>query len=337
MSTLPRRTLMTSLLGVLGLAATACTSAEGGHRSSPDGAPGTTASPVTVENCDAEVTFAAPPQRVVLLDSAPVTTLDGLGVLDRVVARAGSFPPGYFADELAARLEQIPALSEEIDATGHLQISQEVVIAQRPDLVLGLPDGVTREGLAAAGAAALLPRTYCGDLGERARFEALYAEIEDYGRVFDRAEQAASLVASLQERVAAVPPAAPGLTAAVLYASRGGGPLYAYGATSMATAQLDALGIRSALEGTTERVFEVSAEPLLAAAPDLLIVLHEGDVPGHEVVASFADTAGLRALPAVRDGAVLPLLFNFAEPASPLVVEGLERIAAWLAERGAAG
>jgi iron complex transport system substrate-binding protein len=29
---------------------------------------------------------------------------------------------------------------------------------------------------------------------------------------------------------------------------------------------------------------------------------------------------------------VLPLLFNFAEPASPLVVDGLERIHEWLRE-----
>ena len=29
---------------------------------------------------------------------------------------------------------------------------------------------------------------------------------------------------------------------------------------------------------------------------------------------------------------LLPLLFNFAEPASPLVVDGLERIHEWLVE-----
>src|SRR5690606_7927809 len=104
--------------------------------------------PLELPNCEATLTFDAPPERIVLLESAPVTTLDGIGVLDRVVSRAGAFPPGYYDEDLAARIEAIPTLSDEIDASGHLQISQEMVIAQEPDIVLGLPDGVTREAMA---------------------------------------------------------------------------------------------------------------------------------------------------------------------------------------------
>ena len=41
----------------------------------------------------------------------------------------------------------------------------------------------------------------------------------------------------------------------MLYPSVGGGPLYTYGAASMVTAQLDALGIENVFAGTAERVF----------------------------------------------------------------------------------
>jgi len=338
-----RRTVMTSLAGVLGLGATACTArggASNGSAAAESGSAGGAAAgdfPLTLTDCDAEVLIDAVPERVVLLDSAPVTTLDGLGVLDRVVARAGSFPEGYYAAELLGRLEQIPMLSEDIDTTGHLQISQEVVIAQGPDLVLGLPDGVTRDGLRAGGAEVLMPRSYCGGLEERASVDMVFEEITTYGAVFDRAAEAEALVAALRERIEAVadlPHEA--RTAAVLYASAGGGPLYAYGAPSMATAQLDALGIANVFADTAQRVFESGTEPLLAADPDVVVVLHEGTVPEEQLLAEMLTDSQLTSLRAMQEGAVLPLLFNFTEPASPLIVDGLERIGDWLTQREAA-
>jgi hypothetical protein len=56
--------------------------------------------PLTLENCGETITLDAPPERVVLLESAPVTILDALGVLDRVVSRAGNFAPEYYDVEL---------------------------------------------------------------------------------------------------------------------------------------------------------------------------------------------------------------------------------------------
>src|SRR5699024_7503554 len=274
----------------------------------------------------------APPERIVLLESAPVTTLDGIGVLDRVVSRAGSFPAGYYDEDLAGRIEAIPALSEDLDASGHLQISQELVIAQSPDLVLGLPDGVTREALADAGAQVVVQDVYCGTDGERVSFETLHATIAEYGRIFDRGAEAEALTSSLQERVAAVSDSAAALrtsTAAVLSPSGGGGPLYTYGAGSMVTAQLEALDIENVFAGTPDRVFEISAEPLLDADPDVLVVLHQGEGDGSDLVAEMIAQDQLTSLRAVQQEALLPLLFNFAEPASPLVVDGLERIHAW--------
>lgn len=333
---LSRRTALAGIVGLVGLTATACGSEAGGG-AAPDGDAASTAGgfPLELANCEATLTFDTPPERIVLLESAPVTTLDGIGVLDRVVARAGAFPLGYFDDDLSARLEAIPALSEDIDASGHLLISQEVVIAQEPDIVFGLPDGVTREALADAGAEVMVQDIFCSTGGERASFETLYSSISTYGQIFDRVTEAESLATSLQERVATVSESAQGLgttTAAVLYPSAGGGPLYTYGAGSMVTAQLDALGIENVFADSPERVFEISAEPLLAADPDVLIVLYQGEGDGSDLTAEMVSEDQLSGLRAVQEQAALPLLFNFAEPASPLVVDGLERIHEWLLE-----
>ncbi|WP_246956745.1 ABC transporter substrate-binding protein [Brachybacterium sp. Marseille-Q7125] len=342
---LRRRTMLAGLAGLLGLTTTACgvdggsagAGGSSGGTSDAGGAPGSTEYPLKLPNCEATLTFDAPPERIVLLESAPVTALDGIGVLDRVVSRAGSFPPDYYPEDLAARIAAIPALSEDIDASGHLVISQEMVIAQAPDIVFGLPDGVTREAMADAGAQVVVQNVFCATGGERASFETLYEEIATYGRIFDRAAEAETLTATLQERVGAVSTAAEGLstsTAAVLYPSVGGGPLYTYGAASMATAQLDALGIENVFADTADRVFEISAEPLLAADPDVLIVLYQAEEAGDGtgLVQEMIRQDQLGSLRAVQDQAVLPLLFNFSEPASPLVVDGLERIHQWLGQ-----
>ncbi|WP_193106010.1 ABC transporter substrate-binding protein [Brachybacterium sp. FME24] len=327
-----RRAVLAGLAGIIGITASACSSA--GGRPTAEGS-GPEGFPLELTNCEATLRFEAPPERIVLLESAPVTMLDGIGVLDRVVARAGAFPPGYYEQELDARVEAITTLSEDIDPSGHLQISQEVVLAQSPDVVFGLPDGVTREVLAEAGAQAMVQDIYCGTEGDRASFETLYSTVATYGTIFDRTQEAEDLTAALRDRVAAVSESVKGLatkSAAVLYPSLGGGPLYTYGAGSMVTAQLDALGLENVFADTAERVFEISAEPLLAADPDVLIVLYQGEGDGSDVTAEMTDQDQLSGVRAVQDQAVLPLLFNFAEPASALVVDGLERIHEWLLE-----
>lgn len=295
---------------------------------SDDAGSGSDAYPVTVQNCGEDVVFDKPPERVVLLESAPITGLEGLGVLDRVVAKAGSFPEEYYNDELAERIADIPMLADDIDASGHLAISQELVVSQEPDLVFGIPDGISRENLADSDINALVQSIYCPGKTEEASFDTLYDELQTYGKVFDRTAEADELVESLQERVEAVRDQSgseTGKSAAVLYPSVGGGPLYAYGNASMAHPQLEAAGLDNVFGDSTERVFEVNIEELVSRNPDVIILLYQGDPKGVEEELTKLPGAG--DITAVQNDDILVQLFNFTEPPSPLVVDGLERIA----------
>ncbi|SEC92355.1 iron complex transport system substrate-binding protein [Nocardioides exalbidus] len=284
--------------------------------------------PVTVENCGADVTFEADPARVVLLKSSAVPFLHELGVMDRVTARAGQYPADYYDDETLAELDGIPLLTDELDSSGHLQISQEVVISQEPDLVLGQVDNLSRDTLDAVGIPLLEEPALCGT-GGRPGFDDVYDQLETYGTVFGREEQAEEAITDLRSELAEIEAEVgsegSGRTAAVLYPTVGGGTTYAYGTGSMAHPQLEAAGFENVFGDVDERVFEVTLEELLGRDPDVLVLLHSEGDPG-PVEQAITDLPGADELTAVRNGDVMTQLFNFTEPPSPLAFDGLARI-----------
>ncbi|MDF9716434.1 ABC transporter substrate-binding protein [Nocardioides sp. ChNu-99] len=289
---------------------------------------------ISVENCGATVELDAAPERVVMLKSAAVPTLHELDVLDRVVARAGLYPEEYYDAETLAALEEVPLLTDRTDTSGHLQISREEVVAETPDLVLGETENLTRETLASSGIELVEEPAFCGSLEGDATFEDLYDQVRLYGEVFERADEADAYVGELQDRVAEIEarvPADEARTVAVLYPTVGGGVTYAYGQGSMSAPLVEAAGLENVFGDVADRVFEVSAEELVARDPDVLVVLHSDGDPA-EVVDAVADLPGADALRALESGAVLPLLLNFAEPPTPLAVDGLDRLVTFLAQ-----
>jgi iron complex transport system substrate-binding protein len=282
----------------------------------------------TDTTCGALDTCHAAPQRVVLLKSAAVPYLHSLGVMDRVTARAGQYPKEYYDAATLAELDRIPLLTDRTDTSGHLQISKEVVISQQPDLVLGEVDNLSRDTLTGVNIPLLEEPAMCPGSTDVPTFDDIYAQLDTYGKVFDRTAEAATAVTALKERMAklqteAGPPS--GRTAAVLYPTVGGGVTYAYGTASMAHPQLEAAGFTNAFADSKERVFEVTLEELLGRDPDVLILLHSDGDP-KAVEAALTGLPGAEKLNAVRTGDVMTQLFNFTEPPSPLSVDGLERI-----------
>lgn len=301
----------------------------GGEMVAPRSASTSTGSfPVTIDNCGAEVTFEQAPERLVLLKSSAVPFLHELGVMDRAIARAGAYPADYYDDETLAELEDVPLLTDEMDSSGHLQISKEVVISQEPDLVLGEVDNLSRDTLGAVGIPLVEEPALCGTDGGEPGFDDVYDQLRVYGTIFGRERAADRAVADLEDDLADIESAVgagSGRTAAVLYPTVGGGTTYAYGTGSMAHPQLEAAGFDNVFADVDERVFEVTLEELLGRDPDVLVLLHSEGEPA-PVQDALTSLPGAEDLTAVRNGDVMVQLFNFTEPPSPLVLEGLERI-----------
>lgn len=309
-----------------------------GQGSSPGGRSSTAASaasgeaavfPLTVSNCGAQVTFEQAPERVVLLKSASVPYLAALGVLDRVVAKAGQYPREYYDEQTLAALDKIPTLTDKLDPTGHLHISKEVVIAQEPDLVLGVTETVNHKTLASSKIPLLEEPAFC-TTGAKTKptIDTIADQTTLYGKVFGRTEQAATANEELRARVKAITAKVPdrkGATGAVLYPTVGGGVTYAYGNRSMADPLLTLAGFANVFGDVDDRVFEVSPEQILAKNPDVIVLLHSDGATG-PVKQALATLPGADRLRALREGHVLVQLLNFVEPPSPLAVTGLEHL-----------
>ncbi|MBU2697741.1 ABC transporter substrate-binding protein [Pimelobacter sp. 30-1] len=320
-----RRALIALTASASVLALSSCGLSSDGGRSATGGSGGPY--PLTVENCGADVTLDAAPGKVVLLKSAAVPYLAELGVLDKVTARAGEYPRDYYDDATFAALEKIPALTGKTDTSGHLLISKEVVIGKEPDLVLGEIDNLSRATLDQVGIPLIEEPAMCPQGLDDPGFDDIYAQMETYGKVFDRTDEAAAANAVLKKRVAELTadPAGERRTAAVLYPTVGGGVTYAYGTRSMAHPILEAAGLENVFADTDERVFEVTPEELIGRNPDVLILLHSAGEPA-KVADAITSLPGAKSIAAVRDDNVLPLLFNYVEPPTPLALDGLAKI-----------
>jgi iron complex transport system substrate-binding protein len=322
--------LSTSIMAVaMGLGVSACagtnnasatTAATGGY-------------PVTVENCGNEITIARAPKRVVVIDRNEVPLISAVGAIGTVVAKAGNFPapPGLFDAQTNAAIEKVPTIGGETTNGGTVPISLESVLAQNPDLVVGVTtgSGITRAALEQSHIPLVEDLTDTGcTQSPHATLDKIYTQVELYGKVFNRQHQAAETVANLRSRVAKMQRAAGNggstQTAAALFVPIGGKQVSIYGNASIVHAQMQAAGLTNVFGALDERATKVDFEQVLQRNPDDLIVLTIGD--HQKTMDSLLAIPGASDLNAVRNHRVFVMDFDYTEPPTPTSVEGLSKL-----------
>lgn len=324
------RRLLPSLALVTLLLASAC----GGGDDRTTSAGPSKGFPMTVKNCGRQTTIDAPPKRVLVIGDDGLPLIPG-NALDRVVAIAGDPPLDLYDQKRRQRVAKIPTIGSQLP-TGAPMVSLEAVIAQRPDLVIGIgmaaQSGVTPDALARMGIPVIELPSFCVDQHATIKdpgFDDVYAQVELYGRVFGAEDEAKRKVAELRERVKTIRDSARGLsgrTAAALFLTPRGPSVFAFGNGSMFDAQMDALGLTNVFGDVSKRAFEVSIERLLATNPKVIIVGYSSGQP-EQIKQAFLDIPGIDRLKAVRNDAIVLVPFAYVDPPTPLSVEGLKTIA----------
>jgi len=260
--------------------------------------PAGTGYPVTVESCTRSETFTAAPQRVVLGWATSIRTLDALGVADRVTGYvSGSnvkLPDGFTATEVSP----------------DFQPAKEAVLAARPDLFLandenqisGQQGTATPDDLAAQNGHTYVLGNYCLDAPAPGTVDAVYADVQQLGKIFGVEEKATDLVADLKTRVAEAQKqrgsAAPAKVAMIQVYD---GKVYALSG-SYYNAILAGAGLTNAFGDLKENFAEISAEKVLTVKPDALFIAHDDPEGGKDALA--AARKEFAASPAVTTGKI---------------------------------
>jgi iron complex transport system substrate-binding protein len=297
-------------------------------------AQGVTAYPLTVDNCGMQVTFEAPPSRVMILGDVTVGEVETfvmLGLQDRILANTQVTGVSDHP-ELAERVAELPTEGLEVD--GSFAVPSEQVLALQPDLVVGArsatfdPDRGSpgREELAEAGIASLVNPAGCAGAGnatadQRAALatrtvESSYELVRLLGAVFDVPAAAEALVADLSERIAATERAVEGREPRrMLLAYPGMSMMNANGLPGMFAGGIYDDVVRRAggvnvLEGETlQSAASINEEHLAVADVEVLLVgqFLAGEDPAAEAERLFArfpewDASRTRTYVVVSDG-----------------------------------
>jgi iron complex transport system substrate-binding protein len=263
---------------------------------------------VTVTSCGQELTFDAPPERVVTLDQSSTETLLELGLADRMVGTANlktKIAPKYAADYAA-----VPVLNPKI-------ATNEQVLAATPDFVVSsfkaqftADRAGTREELAELGLPSFVSATDCVE-GEQSPFELLFADYEALGRIFGVEDRAAALADGQRAAVAkATAKAVSGEpTVLWLYSTFNGTP-YVAGRIGVPSEVSRLAGAKNVFDDVSEAWPEVSWERIAERDPDVIVVgdLSERGAPGDsaaEKITMMREHPAMSQLTAIRGNRII--------------------------------
>lgn len=244
------------------------------------------------------MTFDKAPSNVVVGWPTIITTLDALGVGDSVI--------GYTSADLAtAPVTQAEAISPDF------RTSREVMIATGLDLFLvndenqvDASDGNLGWGdLEQLDAHGYVLGDYCLGAPAPTSIDAVYDDITNLGSIFGVSDAASSLVGELRDRVDAAAESTanlPGVSTAVVQVYDG--TLYALSGSYYAMIPSE-LGLESVFASLDANFAEISAEEVLTLAPDVIVVVYDGDETARQAAVDEVSDL-LASAPAVSEGRI---------------------------------
>lgn len=288
------------------------------------------AQPVTVQSCDREVTFDAPPARAISNDVNLTEMMLVLGLRDRMVGYTGISGWKTLDAEMRDGVAELPELSAKYP-------SKEVLAGAEADFFFagwnyGMKVGgeVTPETLAPLGIKTYELTESCIFVGPKAKssMDDMYADILNLGRIFGTEAKAEALVAGWKARLAEV-------TAGVdrsaplrvfVYDSGEEAPFTA-GGYAMPTALIEAAGGVNILSDLEKSWAEIGWEPVIERDPQVVVIVNYGDVTAAQKIAFMKQNPAFAEIDAVKNDRFVVLDYVEATP-GPRNIKAVEKLVA---------
>src|SRR5438132_1016457 len=266
---------------------------------------------VVTDDSGAQTRFAAPPQRIVSLNTGHTETVFALGAGDRLVAvdSYSNYPSA--AQQVQPRLNTYPT------------VSVETIVSLKPDLVLALVekddvlDQLRQQGVPVLK---LFPRD----------FETTTQEIATLARVLGVAERGQSIAGEMRARRDTVVQAVADAPRPKLFyemdASDQTKP-FAAGPNGFYGQLVDLAGAANIYADVPGDFAQVSAESVVARDPDLIVLADAYSPFNPQTAAMVAARPGWAQIPAVQSGAVYAVQEELFASPSPRLADGLETLA----------
>ncbi len=272
----------------------------------------------TVESCNRQVTFDAPPKAAISNDVNLTEMMLVLGLADRMVGYTGISGWKTLDEEMRAGVEELPELSAKYP-------SKEVLIGADADFFFagwnyGMKVGgeVTPETLAPFDIKVYELTESCIHIGEKdaASMDDMYNDILNLGAIFDVKDKADALVDGYKADLAAFTDSLAPLETAprVFVYDSGEDTPFTAGRYAMPNALIEAAGGTNIMNDLEKSWAKVGWEPVVERNPEVIMIVNYGNVTAEEKRVFMMNNPAFAEMDAVKNDRFVTLEYVEATP-----------------------
>lgn len=275
------------------------------------------AHPVTVQSCDREVTFDAPPTRAASNDVNLTEMMLVLGLTDRMVGYTGISGWNKLDEEMRAGVAELPELSERYP-------TREVLIGADLDFWFagwnyGMRVGgeVTPDTLAPFGVAVYELTESCIHIMDRdgVAIDDMFNDIRNLGAIFGEDARAEELIAGWQAELDEIRASIPaGEPLRVFVYDSGEDTPFTSGRYAMPNAIIEAAGGRNIMDDVESSWTRVAWEPVVERNPEVIIIVNYGEVTAEQKMDFMRNNPAFAEMNAVKNDRFVVLEYVEATP-----------------------
>lgn len=285
----------------------------------------------TVQSCDRQVTFDAPPQAAISNDVNLTEMMLVLGLADRMVGYTGISGWKTLDPGTTSGVAELPELSSKYP-------SKEVLIGADADFFFagwnyGMKVGgeVTPETLAAFGINVYELTESCIHIGEKAAasMDDMYNDLRNLGLIFDLGDRAETLIAKYQAELADFTSTLTPLDTAprVFVFDSGEDVAFTAGRYAMPNALIEAAGGTNIMNDFEKSWATVTWEAVVERNPEVIVIVNYGEVTAEEKRAFMMSNPAFANMDAVKNDRFVTLEYVEATP-GPRNIKAVKKLAA---------